>query len=134
MKTIQRILSLLLCAALLTALLASCALAEDTVYTTFHLDLHRNKVFAKYGVTIRLDGQVIGHMDQGDQVSFGGALTADQPHVISLVPDKASVATCFIIVNNLSSGAMVTATVQTHVLSVTVEDKTASHCTLITAQ
>ena len=128
MKPIRRILSLLLCAALLTALFSSCALAEETVYTTVHLNMHRNRSFAKYGVTVQLDGKPVGHVGQGDQLTFGGYLSVGSPHVISLVPDKASVDTHYIVINSVQSGATVHFTVQTHVFHVEVSDVHTANC------
>ena len=82
---------------LMPGLIASQAKAEEAEsgwsLVTIEVSLHRNKMIAKYGATVFLDGKQVRHLAQGDLMTVT-LLVPCGDHRLSFVPDKDGAKEC----------------------------------------
>ena len=82
---------------LMPGLIAGQSKAEGTEsgwsLVTLEISLNRNKCFAKYGVTVFLDGKQVRHLNQGDLMTVT-LLVPYGDHRLSFVPDKDGAKKC----------------------------------------
>ena len=114
MKFLKKVIALLACMILLTGALAAPALAEGdgAAYVTFSVRLHSNWISSRYGVTVYIDDTRVGHMDQGDSITFGGWLDTGRTHTLRFDPDKAGVPDRVWNLGSLQNGSVVTCEIQ----------------------
>ncbi len=136
-STAKRIATILLTLVLLFSMnlfVIRTARAEGTTYTAyFQIDIHRNCIKSKYGVTIYLDGVVVEHVKHGDMITFGATLT-DGWHELTFVPGKSKAETRTWKIGYLQEGAVVTCTLKTHskdieILKSDITDAAGNHIT-----
>ena len=113
MKNISRkIIALLFCLILATVQVAALADDSHAFYATFSITLRSNWVLSQYGVTVYLDGNEVGHLGQGDAMTFGAYMSDGCAHELRIVADKAGVPDRIWTISNLQHGSVLTVELQ----------------------
>lgn len=114
MKHLKKIVALLFCIMLITIQITVFADSNGTnaIYSTFNVELHRNRVFSQYGVTVYFDGIQVTHLDQGDILTFGAYMADNRAHVLKFDPDKEGVPDRIWTISNLQHGSVITCEIQ----------------------
>ena len=78
---------------LITACVPSGIAGENTnvIYGMFHMKLRHNPMIAKYGVTVFFDDIEVGHVAQGEQITFGAYMREGESHVLILRSDGSDI-------------------------------------------
>ncbi len=104
----------------LLILIAACVPAgvagENTnvIYGMFHMKLRHNPMLAKYGVTVFFDDIEVGHVAQGEQITFGAYMREGESHVLILRSDKSGIPDHVWTIASIQNGTTFTCRIQTH--------------------
>ena len=91
MKTTKKITALLLCLILAVVQAACFAETGSVIRSTISITLHHNIMLSCYGVTVYFDGVKVGHLDQGDMLTFDAYMADNQAHELRFVADDPDV-------------------------------------------
>ena len=117
MKKNLRILAAFLCLLILAAACVPAGLAEENsgvIYSMFHLKLRRNTIMARYGLTVLFDGIEVGHLEQGEQITFGAYMREGESHILLLRADEAGIPDHEWTIASMQNGTSFTCRLQTH--------------------
>lgn len=117
MKKNLRIHAVILCLLIFATACVPAGLAEENpgiIYSMFHLKLRRNTIMARYGVTILFDGIEVGHVEQGEQITFGAYMHEGVSHFLLLRADDPDVPDHEWTISSVQNGTAFTCRIQTH--------------------
>lgn len=117
MKKNIRILALVLSLLILAAACIPAGMAEENsgvIYGMFHLKLRRNLTLARYGVTVFFDGIEVGHVGQGEQITFGAYMREGASHILLLRADESAVPDHEWTIASMQNGTAFTCKLKTH--------------------
>ena len=112
MKTTKKITALLLCLILAVVQAACFAETGSVIRSTISITLHHNIMLSCYGVTVYFDGVKVGHLDQGDMLTFDAYMADNQVHELRFVADDPDVPDRVWTLSNLQHGSALTCEIQ----------------------